>query len=170
MLQKSKSKKVWKLKYLLLIPMVLGMLFYTSCKTQSNTIKKENIKVSNVSSEGYKENEVPFGKVEEVPTFPGCEDTKDKKSCFNEMMLSHINENFSYPLEAQKAGIQGRVAVLFTITEEGLIDNVRKRGPDKLLEDEVERIIKLLPKMIPGKNKSKAVDVAYSIPIDFKLQ
>ncbi|QLE01108.1 TonB family protein [Galbibacter sp. BG1] len=38
MLQKSKSKKVWQLKYLLLIPMVLGMLFYTSCEKEETTV------------------------------------------------------------------------------------------------------------------------------------
>ena len=30
MLQRSRSKKIWQLKYLLLIPMILGMLIYTS--------------------------------------------------------------------------------------------------------------------------------------------
>ena len=34
MLQKSKSKKVWQLKYLLLAPLVVGMLIYTSMEAQ----------------------------------------------------------------------------------------------------------------------------------------
>jgi len=43
MLQKSNSKRVLKLKYLLVIPMVLGMLFYTSCSdgTDANALKNE---------------------------------------------------------------------------------------------------------------------------------
>ena len=41
MLQKSKSKKIVQLKYLLLIPMVFGMLFYTSCSDGSDA---ENLK------------------------------------------------------------------------------------------------------------------------------
>jgi len=36
MLQKSKSKKIFQLKYLLLVPVVCGMLFYTSCAQESN--------------------------------------------------------------------------------------------------------------------------------------
>jgi len=36
MLQKKKSKAVWQLKYVLLLPMVLGMLVYTSCQTDSS--------------------------------------------------------------------------------------------------------------------------------------
>ncbi|TWO34743.1 blaR1 peptidase M56 family protein [Seonamhaeicola sediminis] len=36
MLQKSKSKQIHLLKYSLLIPVILGMLIYTSCSSQSN--------------------------------------------------------------------------------------------------------------------------------------
>ena len=114
--------------------------------------------------------EVPFAVVDEVPVFPGCENAEDKRECFNEMMQKHIMKNFNYPKEAQDRGIQGRVAVMFTIDEEGNITNIRKRGPDKLLEDEVDRIISKLPKMTPGKSKGKTVRVPFSIPITFKLQ
>ena len=41
MLQKSKSKKIFQLKYLLLIPVVCGMLFYTSCTNDADTVKDE---------------------------------------------------------------------------------------------------------------------------------
>ncbi len=37
MLQKSTSKKVWQLKYLLLIPMITIMLFYTSCEADQQS-------------------------------------------------------------------------------------------------------------------------------------
>jgi outer membrane biosynthesis protein TonB len=59
---------------------------------------------------------------------------------------------------------------MFMISREGNIDNIRMRGPDKLLEDEVERIIKKLPQMIPGKSKGIAVNVPFSIPVNFKLE
>ena len=56
------------------------------------------------------------------------------------------------------------------ISSEGTIENIKMRGPDKLLEDEVERIIKRLPQMTPGKQSGKAVNVPFSIPVQFKLQ
>ena len=59
---------------------------------------------------------------------------------------------------------------MFTITAKGAIDNIKMRGPDKLLEDEVERIIKKLPQMTPGQHKGEAVNVPYSIPVNFKLE
>ena len=165
MLQKSKSKKVWQLKYLLLIPMVLGMLLYSSCEVVSKNEDSESINETSLKSG----TEIYFSNVEHVPVFPGCENVTDKKACFNEMMQQHISKNFSYPEQAFEAGIEGRVNVMFTIDEYGNVDNLKMRGPDPLLEGEVERIIKRLPKMQPAKHQGKEVGIPYSIPIVFKL-
>jgi len=115
------------------------------------------------------ENVVPFGVIDEVPVFPGCEDALDKKACFLEKIQTHIRKHFNYPLEAQDLGIEGRVSVMFTIDEKGEIFNIQKRGPHRLLEDEVERIIMRLPKMEPGSSNGKVVKVPFSIPINFVL-
>ena len=166
MLQKSKSKKVWQLKYLLLIPMVLGMLLYTSCEIEPKPERDANTLESielNVNSD------IPFAVIEEVPIFPGCENAEDQRACFNEKIQKHISKNFNYPQEAQNKGIEGRVSVMFLIQKDGTIGNIKMRGPDKLLENEVERIIKKLPVMQPGKQDGKLVAVPFSIPINFKL-
>jgi TonB family protein len=116
------------------------------------------------------EGNIPFSVVEEVPIFPGCESESDKRACFNEKIQKHISKNFNYPQAAQEAGIQGRVNVMFVIQEDGSIGHLKMRGPDKLLEDEVERIINRLPTMTPGKHKGTVVAVPFSIPVTFKLQ
>lgn len=235
MLQKSKSKKVWQLKYLVILPLVVGMLFYTSCEQESDiktliTVKDaENLsleeekevfeKLSRLSeSEGYWEltvtdsassivfsktddgsfisgpngeqiaakmliqssisgayidlnkSIIPFAIVEQAPIFPGCENSADKRACFKEKMHEHISKHFNYPEEAQDQGIQGRVNTVFLIAADGSIKDITAKGPDKLLEDEVVRIIQQLPKMIPGEANGQPVGVPYSIPITFKLQ
>ncbi|UGU14342.1 energy transducer TonB [Sinomicrobium kalidii] len=114
--------------------------------------------------------DVPFAVIEDVPVFPGCEDAKDKRACFQEMMQKHIRKHFRYPEIAQEMGVQGRVAVMFTIDKDGSITNIRMRGPDKNLEKEAQRIISKLPKMTPGKQRGRAVRVPFSIPITFRLQ
>ena len=114
-------------------------------------------------------NEVPFAVIDEVPVFPGCENEDDLRQCFQSKMQEHISKNFQYPEEAQKKGVQGRVNIMFIIDEEGSIVNIRKRGPDKSLEDEAVRIIKLIPQLKPGIHMGKKVKVPYSIPITFKL-
>ncbi|WP_420602964.1 TonB family protein [Flagellimonas sp.] len=169
MLTKEKSKAIYQFKYALLLPMVVGMLFYTSCGTTKN-VAKNNTSLVKKPSDINKEIAVPFAVIEEVPIFPGCEDAIDKKRCFQEKMQEHIRKNFRYPKEAHEQGIQGRVNVIFVISKDGSITNFRKRGPHKLLEDEAKRIIDKLPKMQPGKQKGQAVEVPFSIPITFKLQ
>lgn len=114
--------------------------------------------------------EVSFIVIEDVPVFPGCEDEKDKRACFQKMMNKHIAKNFRYPEAAQEMGIQGRVNIMFVIQKDGSIGNVRLRGPDKSLETEAKRIIDKLPKMEPGKQRGTPVRVPFSIPINFKLQ
>lgn len=49
MLQKSKSKQIRLFKYALLIPMVLGMLVYTSCEKQVETNQNEELDLSQYS-------------------------------------------------------------------------------------------------------------------------
>jgi len=181
MLQKSKSKRIWQLKYLLLVPLVVGMLVYTSLEAHENgifdeeqatgdaqLIKKTKLPQLNNPSQG--DVDVPFSQVEKVPIFLGCEDGDNKRACFQQQMQKHISKNFRYPQEAQEKGIQGRVNIMFVILKDGSIGNVRMRGPDKILEGEAARIISLLPQMAPGEHKGKNVRVAYSTSITFKLQ
>jgi len=52
MLQKSKSKKIAQLKYLLLIPVVAGMLIYSSCTEDSEIQKNDNSADITANTEG----------------------------------------------------------------------------------------------------------------------
>ena len=127
--------------------------------------------VSDIKVAVIEENvDVPFAVIEDVPVFPGCEGlSKSKtKECFQNKVQEHVIKNFNYPEEALQLGIQGRVSVIFVIDSKGITTGLRSRGPDKILEQEAERIIRLLPKMQPGKQRGKPVRVAYAVPIYFK--
>ena len=127
--------------------------------------------VSDIKVAVIEENvDVPFAVIEDVPVFPGCEGlSKSKtKECFQNKVQEHVIKNFNYPEEALQLGIQGRVSVIFVIDSKGNATGIRSRGPDKILEQEAERIIRLLPKMQPGKQRGKPVRVAYAVPIYFK--
>lgn len=113
---------------------------------------------------------VPFSVIEKVPVFPGCKGNNEElKVCFQEKMQEHLKKHFKYPEVASELGIYGKVFVLFQIDKTGTVTKIQSRGPDKILEAEAERIISLLPKMEPGKQRNKPVAVPYSIPINFKL-
>ncbi|MEL6917450.1 MAG: energy transducer TonB [Bacteroidota bacterium] len=114
---------------------------------------------------------VPFAVIENVPIFPGCEGgtNEERKACFQKKIQEHINTNFEYPPSALEMGTQGRVYVQFAIDSKGFVNEIRTRGPDKVLEKEAARIIAALPQMTPGKQRGKNVRVPYSIPINFKM-
>jgi protein TonB len=144
-----------------------------STETSQDDAIAEVVEVSDVEVVEFEEEvEVAFAVIEDAPVFPGCEGlSKAKaKACFQKKMQEHVVKHFTYPPEALDLGIQGRVSVIFSIDSKGYITGIRSRGPDKILEKEAERIIGLIPKMKPGKQRGKPVKVSYAVPIFFKYQ
>ncbi|MDR1683526.1 MAG: energy transducer TonB [Candidatus Symbiothrix sp.] len=99
--------------------------------------------------------------VEVMPSFPGG----DKE------MMRWLSENIKYPTVAQEQGIQGRVILRFVVKPDGSVDNVEvQRSLDPSLDKEAVRVVKKMPKWIPGKQNGNAVYVYYTLPVLFKLQ
>ncbi|MCK0191040.1 energy transducer TonB [Arenibacter sp. F20364] len=141
---------------------------------QETIVEEAPLKVEDiaVTEEEEEDIEVPFAVIENVPVFPGCEESSNEaqKACFQKKIQEHIMKQFTYPDVAVELGIEGKVFVQFIIDNNGYITNIRTRGPDKLLEKEANRIIAALPQMTPGKQRGRAVKVPYTIPITFRLQ
>ncbi len=88
----------------------------TVIESTESSQEEEVISVDDVETEEVEDDiDVPFAVIEDVPIFPGCENEKDKRACFNSMMQKHIGKNFRYPEIAQEMGVQGRVNVMFVI-------------------------------------------------------
>ncbi len=120
------------------------------------------------------ETEEIFKVVEEMPRFPGCEDLtgdeKVKKDCADRRMLEFIFQNIKYPQAAREKGIEGICVVSFIVGKDGVILEpkvVRSIGSG--CDEEVIRLVNLMPKWIPGKQKGQSVDVQFNLPIRFKL-
>ena len=143
-----------------------------STETEQDT---EIVEVEEVEVEEVEEDiEVPFSVIENVPIFPGCEKKKGnaaKKQCMSDKISKFVNKKFNTDL-ASDLGLEGRqrISVIFKIDKNGNITNVRARAPHPGLEKEAKRVINLLPKMQPGKQRGKAVTVPYSLPILFQVQ
>ncbi|MFB9056233.1 energy transducer TonB [Mariniflexile ostreae] len=143
----------------------------------TETDQKEEIvvKVQEVQVAEVEEDiEVPFAVIENVPVFPGCEKEKTneaKKNCMSEEITKFIGKKFNTEL-ASELGLSGRqrINVIFKIDKTGSITGVRARAPHPGLEKEAARVVNLLPKMKPGKQRGKAVTVPYSLPIVFQVQ
>ncbi len=102
-----------------------------------------------------------FDAVEQEPQFPGGQGA----------LLKWIGDHLRYPSVAQENGIQGKVTVQFVVTKNGTVGEVRVvRGKDPDLDKEAVRVVKSLPKFVPGKMNGHAVNVWYTVPITFRLQ
>ena len=117
--------------------------------------------------------DVPFAIIEDAPVFPGCKGSKaEKKKCLQEKIRKHVTKKYNVDL-ANELGLdpgKKKVYVLFKISKTGAITDVRARGPHKRLENEAARVVKLLPKMIPGKQRGRAVGVKYTLPITLLVE
>jgi protein TonB len=83
----------------------------------------------------------------------------------------HVNRRFNTEL-AQELGLsegKKRIDIAFTIDENGNVTGIQSRAPHPKLKKEAERVVRLLPKMEPGKQQNKAVKVKYTLPIVFRV-
>lgn len=118
--------------------------------------------------------EVPFAFIENVPLYPGCEKKKGnaaKKKCMSDKITKVVQRKFNADLAAD-LGLSGkqRISVLFRIDKNGDVVGIRSRAPHPRLEKEAARVINLLPKMKPGKQRGEPVTVSYTLPIVFQVQ
>ena len=101
-----------------------------------------------------------FQVVENMPEFPGG----------MAELMKFLQQNIKYPEQAQKDSIQGRVIVQFVINKMGQVTNptiMRSVSPE--LDAEALRVTNAMPLWTPGKQKGKAVNVKFTLPITFKL-
>ena len=101
-----------------------------------------------------------FMVVEDMPAFPGGDLG----------LMKFIQRNVKYPPIAKEYNIEGKVYISFIVDKSGSVTNVKiVRGVDKNLDAEAVRVVKLLPKYKPGKQRGKPVRVMFTIPINFTL-
>lgn len=251
MITKNKSQKIKQLKYLLIAPLLLFMIIYSSCTDESQTdvdeirtvleqnqvqtngkyfkghdgiilftgsslegkqvpyeemTNREKVIYNKFKSKDYEgidiqvvidknkdrvifiktkrvynigkraklttNNDISFSIVDQVPVYPGCKgDQITLRKCLQENITKLVSDNFNANLAKDlklSPGIR-RVFVMFSIDKEGNITSIKARAPHIKLEEEAIRVIKLIPKMIPGKQGGKNVNVKYTLPIAFKV-
>jgi protein TonB len=116
--------------------------------------------------------DVSFRVIEDAPIFPGCKGNKAAvKKCFSSSVNKFVAKKFNTEL-AQELGLspgKKRISVQFTVGKSGQIQDIRVRAPHKRLEKEARRVVGLLPKITPGKQRGKPVGVKFTLPIVFEV-
>ena len=86
-------------------------------------------------------------------------------------LLKYLRENLKYPDKTKDRGVQGRVVIGFIVEKDGSLTDVKVLRPvDIDLDAEVLRLVKGMPKWIPGRHNGQRVRVKYLLPIHICLQ
>ena len=112
----------------------------------------------NTDETGEGDGDIPFITVEKMPRFNGDLNT-------------WLRKNLRYPARCAEMNIGGKVFIEFVVEKDGSISSINVvRSADPDLSQEAIRVVKAMPKWIPGMQRDKAVRVRFTIPITFQLR
>jgi periplasmic protein TonB len=130
----------------------------TEAPSADEGIQVEEVKEQVIQQEAPKE---IFTVVEEQPGYPGGDEAR----------IKYLQDNIKYPDEAKELGVQGKVFVTFVVEVDGSITDVRVlRGIGAGCDEEAIRVVRNMPKWVPGKQRGVPVRVQFNLPIKFTLQ
>lgn len=105
-------------------------------------------------------NRAIFTVCEVPPEFPGGRLELD----------NFIRQNLRYPEKALKKQIQGNVQVTFIVTDDGSIEQVEVlKSPGRGTAEEAVRLIKSMPKWLPGRQSGRLVYFKKSMVVPFTI-
>lgn len=105
--------------------------------------------------------EMVFTVVEHSPEFPGG----------FRAMKDYLSANVQYPDLAAKANVSGKVFVSFVVERDGQLTNLTLlKGIGFDCDDEALRVVKAMPRWLPGTQSGRTVRVKYNLPIVFGLK
>lgn len=98
--------------------------------------------------------------VEELPEYPGG----------MVEFMKWLTKTLKYPDEALRRHTEGKVMVSFIVNKDGSLNDIKVvKSAGKLLDDEAMRVMHLMPKWQPGKDKGKPCRTMVAIPIVFEI-
>mgnify|MGYP003463000513 FL=1 len=128
---------------------------------EGGTVLKAVEEIATPEPPKHEEENKVFDVVEQMPSFPGGPSA----------LMAYLSSHVKYPAVAEENGIQGRVTVQFVVEKDGSVTDVKTmKSVDPSLDREAERVVKSMPKWIPGKQNGSAVRVKYFVPVVFRLQ
>ncbi len=184
MMNRKRTGKLFRSKYLLFAPVVAALLLVSNVETVARSISKYVPEVKNVVEKTASSKILPpiteplakpvatieksqepvdtavYDIVEKMPQYPGGETE----------MFKYLSENIRYPESACKNNISGRVIVNFVVSRDGSVVNPKVvRSVDPALDAEALRVIGQMVKWTPGSRNGKVVNVRYTLPLNFSL-
>ena len=168
MMNKKRTRKIGRTKYLMFLPLAALLMIVSNIETVARSVQHINKDVPTTESTkleapavASKDTADIFEVVEQMPEFPNGGMAG---------LMQYLSQNIRYPEAAKKAGTQGRVTVQFVVEKDGSISNVSiLRGVEPDLDKEAVRAISEMPKWKPAMQRGETVRVKYTVPVMFRL-
>lgn len=126
-----------------------------------NKDKKQDISEEKATGKKESNHKQIFTMVEQMPSFPGGENELNR----------FMSNNLRVPDDVIKSGLQGTVYATFIVKEDGSIADAKIiSGIGKSCDEEVLRVINLMPKWIPGKQNGEGIPVQFNLPVKYLKQ
>jgi TonB family protein len=162
MIYKNRTSK-WMLSTYMIALTVIGStaLFVAGCeRTEQNEAEIATLNKQKANANSPIDGKV-FTVVEEQPEFPGG----------NQEMFKFLGKKIKYPTKAANNNVQGKVFLQFIVTEDGDVRDIKVlKGIGAGCDEEAARVLALFPKWKPGRQNGKAVNVQYTLPVNFQLE
>ncbi|WP_299767609.1 hypothetical protein [uncultured Dokdonia sp.] len=116
---------------------------------------------------------VPFAIIQQIPSFPECQNRskEETKECVSNIFQRIVQKNFNADnFEQLSVNNVLRIFTSFTINTNGDITNISSRPAFPGIQEEVERVLELVPRLSPGKQRGIPVNTLYSLPIFAKFE
>ena len=83
-------------------------------------------------------------------------------------IIKFVQENIKFPAEAKENNVHGKLMLSVVVEKDGSLSDITvKKGLGYGLDEEIVRIIKMMPKWQPAQHKGKAVRQSQTIVIPF---
>jgi len=163
MMTKTKSTSYAKWKFVFAVPVTFVLVLLFSFSTGNLAIGQSDAgtspeKLADLYS--MSQGEKVYAEVDKAPQFKGGQDG----------LIKFMIANFKYPEEARTKGISGSVTIQFVVDKNGVVTKAKVlKGIGGGCDEEALRVIRAMPKWIPGEQDGKTVNVEMKIPIKFNL-
>ncbi len=177
MIGSAKPPKISFFRFVLLLPVVSGLLLVFACTDKENITPVEKVESISITTEDKapettEKNEGTVTKADEI----NIKTSAEKKGNYivvdsePEVDLTQLQKSIKYPEEARKKGIQGKVLVKVMVDKNGKPSKAEIISSDNQIfnESAVNAIMSCTYK--PAEQKGKKVAAYINVPLHFRLR
>lgn len=157
MMNKNKSRR-WSLAmYALIIPVIAGSIWLSSCTQQPGVPEsQQEIAISDAIKPTQKVMEKE--EVDVMPSFLGGQ----------EALMNYFQDGFTYPEELKADNVEGKVYLSFVVNEDGTLSEIEAmKSDDERLEAPAIRFVQDMPNWEPGMKDD--VKVKMVLPLQYSM-